>query len=546
MERDEEFWSDFPVLSLFRTDIQSNAHLLRYISQASKDDKQAWNKVTGFLKGYAFFTLKTFADEQDILAEDININDRLDNLAGLAFMRHIQDVKLTLKVIQKHLKDEDVTKDNVKNVTCGLLKEERTKRGNHYMFTDKLIETFLSAVFLYNDCLSVLPTKGQLGILSANQKVAIEKLPHTGDIWRVVFGLLGSLEKFTSALIGEIIANSKCLVSMRSYDITSLCIECIYESGDTTLVDYLDDFCVNQTIDFGNVILDPSRLHYTLVSVGNMLRWSTNLYALHLPRFGITGENVTCLVDPLNAVSNNSIEVLELRGNPIGLGGIRQMRRFLVKASRLTHIDFTKCVLTDQGIYILSQCLMCLPLICARLGSNEISDRGVTHLIDGFRKCPSLEYVDLSDNLITDASIEHLVKMFTLLLFLRSVNLQSNYMSEAGIMRFTEAIRKVRQKSRVLKQEYASEGGDNSLREHVFRTSLIRRVNSDKTIVTRRGASRLRRLGGDMRATYSVKIKATGQLSPRAISVSSTNESDEESDEDEKSYYVKTLEHLVQ
>jgi hypothetical protein len=142
---------------------------------------------------------------------------------------------------------------------------------------------------------------------------SMKKLPATGDIWRVTFGLLNmdaSTRSVQKYLLEEIIEESKRADTVTSFDITALCVESIYESqniGD--MAELIDEFTLNETINYSNVHIMAARYPYTIHAVGYLVRASPEIYGLHMSNFNLNEERINLLADPVNAVSDNNLQV---------------------------------------------------------------------------------------------------------------------------------------------------------------------------------------------------------------------------------------------
>ena len=66
------------------------------------------------------------------------------------------------------------------------------------------------------------------------------------------------------------------------------------------------------------------------------------------------------------------LKVLNLSRNALGVEGMTRLRRFLVKASQLTHLDLGECHLGPTGAQIVSDVFMCIPLHSLSLAQNGI------------------------------------------------------------------------------------------------------------------------------------------------------------------------------
>ena len=84
--------------------------------------------------------------------------------------------------------------------------------------------------------------------------------------------------------------------------------------------------------------------------------------------------------------------MLNLSRNALGVSGMRKLQRFIVKASFLTHLDMSGCELGCDGVSVLSEYFMCLPLVYLNLARNQVADKGTSPLV----------YLNLARNQVAD------------------------------------------------------------------------------------------------------------------------------------------------
>ena len=79
--------------------------------------------------------------------------------------------------------------------------------------------------------------------------------------------------------------------------------------------------------------------------------------------------------------------MLNLSRNALGVSGMRKLQRFIVKASFLTHLDMSGCELGCDGVSVLSEYFMCLPLVYLNLARNQVADKGIR----SYKMCQMIE-----------------------------------------------------------------------------------------------------------------------------------------------------------
>jgi hypothetical protein len=254
-----------------------------------------------------------------------NIRDTVDRLSKAAFLHYVRNVKLTESVLKKilavpkekpilHGKDE-ADPDDLDFRTFGLFAKESTDLGDTlYKFKESVVLEYLVAHYQALECLrKVAGGKDGESVMSTALRDSMRRLPATGDIWRITFGLLNmdqSTREVQKALLEELIEETKNNEHMTSFDITSLCVEAIFESQNVgDLAQLIDEFTLNETVNYSNVRLQTARYMYTIHAAGYLVRSSPDVYGLHMANFNLTEERLSLLADPVNAVSDNNLQV---------------------------------------------------------------------------------------------------------------------------------------------------------------------------------------------------------------------------------------------
>lgn len=376
------------------------------------------------------------------------------------------------------------------NVDSGHQNEE----GLRYRFRESGVEEFLVAKHHFDQFVQKCISGDGVGVvvaLTPSMRRSVRKLPSTGAIWRMTLGLLGKSDR-TAALVrgvvSEIIEECKLGGRMTPVDITALCVEAVYETANASdLAEILEEFTFNQTISYsscssaanGPLLGSRHRLPYAVSAVGYLVRTSATVYGLHLAYLQLDSNTVAMLADPVNAVSDNHLQVLNLSGNfELGASAVRRLMRFLVKASHLTHLDLAGCLIGDQGLRLLAEFFECWPLQFLRVSSNAITDVGIPPLTRNFKYVPTLEWLDLSDNRITDRTAAILAAALPVLPRLRSLDLRRNQLGDFGTDVLTRSLGHLRRiRSLVLAENQIGERGASALARNLWKTKSLRYVN---------------------------------------------------------------------
>ena len=246
-----------------------------------------------------------------------NLPDIAQRFARLAFMEYTKGTKISKGMIQTQLEGNSYKSElahDIEYITLGLFVEDGIYgRKPVYKFRETILFEYLVAYFHLQECLRKVEAGKQDNIISGNLLDSMGKLPESRDIWKIAFGLIGRekrLKKSQASILGEIIEISKRKEGMTSFDLSSFCVEVIYESQNAgALAELLDEFSMNQTINYSNVFINRARIAYTVQAVGYLVRASSEVYALHLANFGLNADRLALLADPVNAISDNSLQV---------------------------------------------------------------------------------------------------------------------------------------------------------------------------------------------------------------------------------------------
>ena len=206
-----------------------------------------------------------------------NIRDTVDKLAKVAFLNYIRDVKITGALLHKILPHDileatgDEKQPDLDFRAFGLVEEDKDKPHKKpvYRFREKYVQEYLVAHFQALECLRKAKS-GDKPVTSA-MRDCMRKLPASGDIWRITFGLL-NMDSITRAVqkdvLDDLVVECKRLSSISSFEITSLCVEGIYEAQNGgEMAALVDEFTLNQTISYSNAYVTPERLPYAMCAV---------------------------------------------------------------------------------------------------------------------------------------------------------------------------------------------------------------------------------------------------------------------------------------
>ncbi|KAI0208697.1 hypothetical protein LSAT2_006620 [Lamellibrachia satsuma] len=452
-----------------------------------------------------------------------NVRQAIDNLSKLAYVDYMSGgAKLTGELIIKLFgrsseveggKDEEHSEDWVDYCTFGFLfpirrlalnkrVTRRSVKKMRYRFSEYCIRQYLVAHFLFLEFLRKVPTFTSLtsesetttgddddvqtpyikGIMSHATREMLRRLPATGDIWRIAFGLMSKQRSTCSVqtqVLMDVIREAKNKTGMPSRDITALCVEAIYEAQNTgKLSRVLDSFTLNQTINYSEIQINVSRMLYLISAVGYLVRASGSVYGLHASGLNLHGNMVALLADPLNDISDNNLQVLNLSHNSLRPEGMKRLQRFIVKASLLTHLDLSSCELGNVGVSVLSEYFMCVPLCYLRLSDNNIGDNGLLKMVRNFKYVPTLEWLDIAGNKLTDKSVVVLGTDLATLPNLRSLDLRNNEIGDAGVKAISASLGHLNQVANImLAENKIGEDGANTLAGHMWKTKSLRFIN---------------------------------------------------------------------
>ena len=211
--------------------------------------------LTDFYNDYVNFLIKPH------LTHNIkypNIYERLNRLAEVAYDHFVYRETLSEKVLHKKLMPKNF--DNIKNFfeytlsswTLGLLQQNLNKTESNvllYEFVDRAVEWFLVAKHLVNILLkknfkkySKKKVKKFLSGLKASANRPRTELYGATVMWRIALGLL-SREKISVEILSKLLEQLILIChtsKVAPSDITSLCIECVYELQYPTLVELVN------------------------------------------------------------------------------------------------------------------------------------------------------------------------------------------------------------------------------------------------------------------------------------------------------------------
>ena len=257
----------------------------------------------------------------------IDTNEVIRKLSKLAFANFVQGARITenmvcrvmnpaFKVLEAQMHLMVKKPYEVEFKTFGLLtKDIAVNRRQLYHFKEALVCEYLVARYILGEYLKRMKphSPSKTGILTSPIYACLKCLPATGDVWRMVFALLNddtNTRDLQGPALSELIDISKRVEGMNSFDVTSLCIEAIYESKNAALLtDHIHEFTLNETINYSSAFVPRSRRLYAVSAVGYFVRASDSVYGLHLSNFGLTPERVDYLADPVNEVSDNHLQV---------------------------------------------------------------------------------------------------------------------------------------------------------------------------------------------------------------------------------------------
>ena len=464
-----------------------------------------------------------------------------DKMAKLAYVSKMRDAKLSEGTVKKILsptgflqrlssfresksprkipsgENGSLYESDLELKSMGLL--ERVEDSNekpYYQFRELCLRDYLMALFQASECKrKVEAGRDAYHVVSSAMRESMKQLPETSDIWRITFGLLSKDSQTQSCLkdvLRELIEEAKPLPDMTPFDITNLCVEAIYESQNGgEMASLLDDFTLNQTIRYSNQVLEQNRLLYAVSAVGYLVRSSQEVYGVHMSQFGL-GANIKMLADPVNDVSDNNLQVLNLSYNPLQSAGVKGLLRFLIKATLLTHLDLTACQIGNLGISLISEFFMCMPLRYLRLTENGIGDAGILRMVPNLKFVVTLEWLDLSENEMTDDSAVTFGDGIQVLRNLRSLDLRHNNIGDLGVTAITKSLALMDQVTHLmLADNKIGERGASKMSDHVWKTKSLRYINLSLNQIPAAGIMGLRKAAtshGSLRISVTERNRA--------------------------------------
>ena len=288
----------------------------------------------------------------------------------------------------------------------------------------------------------------------------------------MTFGLLAQSEVSMATqiqLLRCLITESLTLVTMSSFDITSLCVESIYESGNGCdwfkltpgVTSYagslLDCFSLNQTISYSGVSLASHRVAYTLTSLAYFIQVCPDLFALYLSDFdGLDTNSVFYLSENKFAtsphVSNDSNLTLKniLTTTEHQNNGLKssEMPLGIDNCSKIHYLSQEKKGHSSQPIDIPQKSVNSSSNISHTKSSiqvlnfshNQLSCKGLLNLQPMLERLHVLTHLDLGYCCIGDEGLAMLSGLFIQmsLLFIR---LSHNDISDVGFLCLTKNLR---------------------------------------------------------------------------------------------------------
>ena len=457
----DKMCQEHPVLAFAKANysMEPSPQLGRYVTTVQSHAGIIPQTLTEFYKGYVHFVILDYISKHhgdySKKWQDAEIKNVMQVLSQIAFCERFRKLKMNDAILRKYFvnvatKNIDVTKSDLVHMSFGILTRDRSNRVVTFKFRDQGMQEYFCAMFQCQECerkwkkhkllRSVsdgsVQTKPKRMDLPQSVRDSIHLLPITGGIWRMTFGLLShdlGTRRFQEQLLREIIQRSMYNVIMTSFDITSLCVDFVYESQNRShLAEHLEDFTVNQTLCFSNAIVSPLCVPYMLSSVAFIVQCTKEIFALYFSRFGVTSSNIQWLASPSH-FSDTYLQVLNLSDNNLGDDGVRKLQPLLLNATSLTHLDMSKCNIGNDGMLYIAECTMNLPLLYLRLANNNIDDGGLKPLVRRLKYCGTLEMLDLANNNLTDRSVIQLGKALYNLPNLRGLDLRGNAIGEKGL-----------------------------------------------------------------------------------------------------------------
>lgn len=165
--------------------------------------------------------------------------------------------------------------------------------------------------------------------------------------------------------------------------------------------------------------------------------------SLQLFRKAKNGEKAL-LTDTEIPDNSHGLEELFLGGTAMGSEGSRSVAKLLRVTTHLTVISLPNCELNDDDIAELSYSLKIrrdkLPLRSLQLSFNQISPKGVEHLVNALWGSTTLEELFIDNNDIGDRGAQHLAAVLTYLPNLAQVDVGFNGIKVVGMKHLMTAV----------------------------------------------------------------------------------------------------------
>ena len=484
---------EHPILSLVNTQIRDHDTFQQYLQDSLSADSPAHlpNTLTKFYKGYLDFNINRHLQDrgglslnwESMKAHTIsNVTLGLGQLAWWTLLK--KRTLLPVGSMGKYFPGV-VGGDEVTVKTLGIIQEQRKgkkERNSLYSFKEPALVDYLAACHQVNEIKDKMAVNGR-GPLPSKVKESLRLLPATANVWRMTFGLLSGEEHSVSVqkqLFDEVTKRSRKLQSMTSPEVSSLCLDLIYESENhASLAKKIDDFTVNQTMDMSRVAIPNEKKLYTANALGYLIREAgSNIYGLNLKNYGLDETHLQALSKHLHGIRGSGVQNLNISHNNIGPDKIRQLIPFLSKSHNLTHLDMTDCGIGPSGCEPLGRLFSFLPLVSLGLSQNNIADEGLENLLHELSLSTNLENVELAENGLTDGSVAHLGKSLENLTNLRSVDLSGNSISDGSCAHIASSLHNLGSLSRVnLSNNRISDEGVMELSGHVESSKSIKNIN---------------------------------------------------------------------
>jgi len=424
-------------LALYEEDLTYSQPLRAYIHEQIMDDERP-TRLTQFCRDYLEHRVREFyrtasAHHVDLVRK-LSHARVLDNLGYAALhTEFINEDAITSDFLFSLFPDARSTYD-LQGFLMGLVTLYPDSKDEEYLFSERFLQRYLVARYIFR---VLQRRKSNLYIVNLNNKplrACAAKFHATEDIWMMTLAMMAAdddLRPHRWSICEEVISLCKPALSPQYKLMFNL--QVAFESGEpSSMRDQVDQLTHNQTADLSNLHRHPPRLLYCVHVLGYMVACSDNLYGLNLSHYGLNSENIQHLVEPSNAISEHSIQVLNLSYNPLGTSGLKRMHSFLVKASNLTSLDVSSCGIGDDGLEVLSGVLMCMPLQALKIRDNGITEVSGSVLLRRIHHCSMMRTLDLSANLLNDSWLRLFLHQLAALPALCAVDLRNNCLSETG------------------------------------------------------------------------------------------------------------------